>query len=241
VIEQLPRVLLAGIGRGPFEAIAPVLDRQRLQIERVDTPEDALKRAHLASYHLVIFDAEPREMSLEEMVQSLRAEYSASSKCSLLVIAEPGKAQAAHDLIDNGVNRVMYLDDPEELIEKQVADLLHIAPRAAVRFAARLYTSLDDGVEEVFGQTSNVSVTGMLVQTPTMLEPGQRVAFEILLDGSTERVSGEAEVIRRAVPDRGGVSGIGVHFLTFESHGRDALDNVLEDALAEPLDANFDA
>lgn len=239
--EKKPRVLLAGIGRGPFEAIAPVLDRQKLLIERVDTPEEALKRAHLEAYALVIFDAEPSEMPLEKMVDSLRTDFSASSKCSLLVMAEPGKAQAAHDLIDNGVNRVMHLDDPQELIEKQVADLLHVAPRAAVRFAARLYTSLDDGVEEVFGQTSNVSVTGMLVQTPTLLEPGQRVAFEILLQGSEERVAGEAEVVRIAVPDRGGVAGIGVHFLGFENHGRDALDGVLEDAFAEPLDANFDA
>jgi DNA-binding NarL/FixJ family response regulator len=241
VTEQLPRVLLAGIGRGPFEAIAPVLDRQKLQIERVDTPEEALQRAHVDAYALVIFDAEPREMPLEEMVQSLRAEFSASSKCSLLVMAEPGKAQAAHDLVDNGVNRVMYLDDPQELIEQQVADLLHVAPRAAVRFAAHLYTSLDDGVEEVFGQTTNVSASGMLVNTPTLLEPGQRLVFEILLQGSVERVTGEAEVVRCAIPDRGGVSGIGVHFLGFENHGRDVLDGVLEDAFAEPLDAKFDA
>ena len=239
--EELPRVLLAGIGRGPFEAVAPVLDRQKLQIDRVNTPEEAVEVAHTETYALVIFDAEPSEMDLEEMVGSLRAEVSASRRCSLLVMAEPGKAQAARDLIGNGVNRVMHLDDPEELIEQQVADLLHVAPRAAVRFAARLYTSLDNGVEEVFGQTSNVSITGMLVQTPTDLEPGQRVVFEILLDGTEERVAGEAEIVRRAIPDRGGVSGIGVHFLAFKNHGRDALDDILEDALAEPLDQNFDA
>ncbi len=239
--ENLPRVLLAGIGRGPFEALAPVLDRQKVRIERVGTPEEAVERARIEPYSLVIFDAEPSEIPLEEMVASLRAESSASGKCSLLVIAEPGKAQAALELIDNGVNRVMELDDPEEAIERQVADLLNVAPRAAVRFATRLFISLDDGVEEVFGQTSNVSVTGMLVQTPTLLEPGQRVTFEILLDGPMGRVTGEAEIVRRADPDRGGVSGIGGHFLTFENKGRDALDTILEDALAEPLPGDFDA
>ena len=158
-----------------------------------------------------------------------------------LILSPRVVSNSALGLIGNGVNRVMHLDDPEELIEQQVADLLHVAPRAAVRFAARLYTSLDDGVEEVFGQTSNVSITGMLVQTPTDLEPGQRVVFEILLDGTEERVAGEAEIVRRAIPDRGGVSGIGVHFLTFKNHGRDSLDDILEDALAEPLGQSFDA
>ena len=239
--DKPPRVLLAGIGRGPFEAIAPVLERQKLQIERVASPEEAVGLASTEIFELVIFDAEPKEMTLAEMVESLRSEPSASSKCSLLVMAEPGMARAAHDLIDNGVNRVMYLDDPQELIEQQVADLLHVAPRVAVRFAARLYTSLDDGVEEVFGQTSNVSVTGMLVQTQTLFEPGQRVVFEILLEDPEGRVTGEAEIVRHAIPDRGGVVGIGVQFLSFTNHSRDVLDNVLEDALAEPVGGDFDA
>jgi DNA-binding NarL/FixJ family response regulator len=241
VTEQLPRVLLAGIGRGPFEAIAPVLDRQKLQVDRVDTPEEAVERAHMEGYALVIFDAEPSDMPLEEMVTTLRAEPSASSKCSLLVMAESGKAQAAHELIGNGVNRVMHLDDPQEAIEQQVADLLHIAPRAAIRFAARLYTSLDDGVEEIFGQTSNVSITGMLVQTPTPLELGQRVVFEILLEDPDGKVTGLAEIVRRAIPDRGGVVGIGVHFLNFKNHGRHSLYNALEDALVDPLGEEIDA
>jgi hypothetical protein len=65
--------------------------------------------------------------------------------------------------------------------------------------------------------------------------------FEILLDGPVERVTGEAEIVRHAVPDRGGVSGIGVHFLSFENRGRHALDNILEDAIAEPSVGDFDA
>ena len=239
--EKPPRVLVAGIGRGPFEAIAPVLERQKLEIERVASPEDAIRLASSEVFELVIFDAEPREMGLEEMVESLRSEPSASNKCSLLVMAEPGKAQAAQELIGNGVNRVMNLDDPQELIEQQVADLLDIAPRAAVRFAARLFTCLDDGVEEIFGQTSNVSVTGMLVQTQSLLEPGQRVAFEILIKDADGRVTGEAEIVRRALPDRGGVAGVGVHFLAFTNHGRDVLDEILEDVFSDPVGEIFDA
>jgi len=148
---------------------------------------------------LIIFDAEPNQMSLEEVVAKLRAEGSASAKSSLLVMAEPGTEEQARELIGNGVNRVMMLNDPEDLIEQQVADLLHIAPRAAVRFATRLYTSLDNGTEEVFGQTANLSISGMLVQTPTLLEPGQRVVFEILIEDREGAVIGDAEIIRHAV------------------------------------------
>ena len=55
--EKQFKVLLAGIGRGPFEALAPVLDRQKLDVERVATPEAAIEFASLQPVALVAFDA----------------------------------------------------------------------------------------------------------------------------------------------------------------------------------------
>ena len=233
--EKRAKVLLAGIGRGPFEAIAPVLERQRLEIIRVDSPERAVEMARANRVDLIIFDADPNEMTLDMVVATLRAADSASAKTSLLVMAEPGTDDRARQLIGNGVNRVMLLDDPEEEIERQVADLLHIAPRAAVRFATRLYTSLDNGTEEIFGQTANLSVSGMLVQTPTLLEPGQRVVFEILVEDREGAIIGDAEIVRQASRDREGVEGIGVHFLGFRDDCKELLDAVIAAALAELL------
>jgi DNA-binding NarL/FixJ family response regulator len=235
VTDKRSKVVLAGIGRGPFEAIAPVLERQKLEIERVESPEVAVEMACQERVDLIIFDAEPNEMPLDEVVAKLRAEGSASAKSSLLVMAEPGTDTHARELIGNGVNRVMLLTDPEELIEEQVADLLHIAPRAAVRFTTRLYTSLDNGTEEIFGQTANLSISGMLVQTPTALEPGQQVVFEILIEDREGAVIGEAEIVRRASKDREGLDGVGLRFLGFKNHCKDILDSVIEDAFADPL------
>jgi CheY-like chemotaxis protein len=233
--DKPSRVLLAGIGRGPFEAIAPVLERQKVRIERVETPEAAVELACAQHIDLIIFDSEPNEMPLQEIVDTLRAESSASRKTSLLVMADPDNDKQALALIGNGVNRVMYLDDPEELIERQVAELLSVAPRAAVRFRTRLYTSLESGTDAIFGQTANVSVSGMLVQTPTLLEPGQRVGFEILINGGEGAVLGQAEIVRHAVKDREGVEGIGVRFLGFESGGQERLEAALGSALEEFL------
>jgi response regulator RpfG family c-di-GMP phosphodiesterase len=233
VTDERSKVLLAGLGRGPFEAIAPVLERQRLEIERVESPEKAVEMARKEKVDLIIFDAEPGEMALDDVVATLREEGSASAKCSLLVMAEPGTDARARQLVGNGVNRVMLLNDSEELIEQQVAELLHIAPRAAVRFATRLYTSLDNGTEEIFGQTANLSISGMLVQTPTLLEPGQRVTFEILIEDRDGRVMGDAEVVRHASKDREGLKGVGIRFLGFSEDSRDVLDAVIADAFAE--------
>ena len=39
VIEKRSLVLVAGIGRGPFEALAPVLDRHKLEVVKIAAPE----------------------------------------------------------------------------------------------------------------------------------------------------------------------------------------------------------
>ena len=129
--------------------------------------------------------------------------------------------------IGRGVNRVVTLDMTEEIIDQHVADLLDVAPRAAVRFKARLTTVLDDGKIEIIGRTENVSVTGMLLETTTTLEIGQMVAFEFLANGGDDMVSGEAWVVRHAVAERGGVDGIGLRFLEFHGDGRERIEAVL--------------
>ena len=40
--DKRSKVLVAGIGRGPFEGLAPVLDRQELDVVRVATPENSI-------------------------------------------------------------------------------------------------------------------------------------------------------------------------------------------------------
>jgi CheY-like chemotaxis protein len=227
VADKQFKVLLAGIGRGPFEALAPVLDRQDLDVVRVATPEDAIEFARKQPVDLVVFDGEPNQMRLDEIVPLFRAEASESAKSFLLVMAARGKDADARALVGRGVNRVMHLDEAQERIEEEVVDLLGVVPRAAARFAIRLYTTLDDGVDVAIGRTQNVSLSGMLVRTPAIIAPGQRVTYELLYDEREESVKGEAEVVRRAVRD--GVEGLGVRFLDFEADGRARLDAILAD------------
>jgi len=230
VTDKVSTVLLAGIGRGPFKAIAPVLDRHHVKIEHITEPEDAVALAFTKSFDLVIFDAEPERLGLAELVGRLRTPGCASRACSLLVVAGPGAGREARGLIGRGVNRVVTLDMHEEIIEQHVADLLDVAPRAAVRFKARLTTVLEDGKVEIVGRTENVSVTGMLLETSATFEIGQTVAFEFLANGGSDMVSGEARVVRQAVAERGGVDGIGLRFLEFNGDGRERIEAILTQA-----------
>jgi len=235
VADKRSKVLVAGIGRGPFERLAPVLDRQELDVIRVATPETSIELARAETFDLIIFGADPEELTLEEVVGRIRDLSSASSKASILVLAEPGSVDVARALIGWGVNRIMFLADPPELIGRQAAELLDIAPRADVRFSTRLSTSLADGGEAVLGTAVNLSASGMLVKIDTPFRLGEEVVISIHVGDQEKSISAKGKVVRCAVRERGGVKGIGIQFLSFTGGGKDLIEAVLAEALADPL------
>ncbi len=233
--DKRSKVLVAGIGRGPFERLAPVLDRQELDVVRVATPETSIELARTENFDLIIFGADPEDLTLEEVVGMIRDLSSASCKASILVLAEPGSVDVARALIGWGVNRIMFLADPPELIGRQAAELLDIAPRADVRFSTRLRTSLADGGEAVLGKAVNLSASGVLVKIDTPFQLGEEVVISIHVGDQDELISAKGKVVRFAVRERGGVKGIGIRFLSLAGSGKDLIESVLAKALADPL------
>jgi len=228
MVRRKSLVLVAGIGRRPFEALAPVLDRHKLEVVRVAAPENSVELARSERFDLVVFNAEPKQATLEEVVAKIRDGLSASRLTSLLVLAENRSAGAARALVGRGVNRVMLLDDPPELIDKQVAELLYIAPRAALRLSTRLRTSVADGTEEVLGDIVDLSMSGLLVETDLLFEVGEKVVVSIYPGDRDDPVVAKAKVVRRALSERGGVDGFGIRFLSFAADGELRLAAVLK-------------
>ena len=230
-----PLVLVAGIGRSSFDGLAPVLDRQKLEVVQVTSAEDSTKLAHSDRVDLVILDSEPTTMTLEEVVAFIRSPSSASNKASVLVLARPGRSDEARALIGRGVNRVMLAGDPPELIGQRVAELLDIAPRTTLRLSTRFLAEVADGADEALGAVVTISTTGMLVETDTLFLPGQHVMIAIDVPGLEEPLTVKAEVVRQADPKRDGIEGIGVRFLKFAGDSRARLEEILGDAFDTPL------
>lgn len=235
MVETRSSVLVAGIGEDAFAALAPVLDRQGLEVVQVAAPETSVELARSEPFDLLIFDSVVEVGTLEQLVDAIRDESSASSNSSLLVLAKPATVGLARKLIDRGVNRVMLLDDPPELIGQQVAELLDIAPRADLRFSTRLKAAVGGEAVEVLGEVANLSISGMLIETSTSFERGERIAVTINLGGQLGAVQARAEVVRRAFKEREGIQGIGVRFLGFSRDGAEKIAAVLEEALVAPL------
>lgn len=229
-------VLVAGVPLGSFGELAPVLDRQNLTVIKVPSYEDAMMYANAARVELIILGLEPTTMTLQQAIQTIRSQSSASRMASLLVLAEPGHEDNARQLIGHGVNRVMRTVDSPNHIGLQVAGLLDIAPRATLRLSTRMLVEVEDGFEEALAAVVNISARGLLLETDADLEPGQHVIISIDIGPQLEPVAAKAEIVRKANPKREGIEGIGARFLSFAGDSKNQLETILGDAFSTPLD-----
>jgi len=74
---------------------------------------------------------------------------------------------------------------------------------------------------------SEIATNRPLLGTDADIEPGQHIIISIDIDPRDEPVSGKAEVVRKADPNRDGVEGIGIRFLGFTGDGHLRLQAIL--------------
>ena len=235
------RVLAAGIERSAFEQLAPVLRRDALEVDWVATPEASVILASEQRYDVVILDAEPSDWTLDKVVRQLRGGISPSRNAAIMVLAEPNQVDAARALKTKGVNRVMLISDSPQMICEQMAGLLKVAPRVALRVPMNLQTSLGNRGREIFCQTVNLSATGMLVRTQARPQLGSPVVFQLHLSEKLGAVIGRGEMVRHASRFQGGFEGVGVRFKGFADDGAARLQQYLEELAEAPAGARVAA
>jgi CheY-like chemotaxis protein len=223
-----PRVLAAGVERQAFERLVPVLQRDAVQVDWVASPEAGIALAAEQRYDVIILDAEPAESSLERVVGELRRGRSPSRNAAIMVLAEPDQVDAARALKSRGVNRVMLVSDPPQMVCEQMAGLLNVAPRVAARVPMNLMTALGNRGRELFCQTVNLSATGMLVRMEVQPQLGSPVVFRLHLAEPAGTVIGRGEMVRHASRSQGGFGGVGVRFVSFAEDGEARLHRFLE-------------
>ena len=228
------KVLAAGIERGTFEHLAPVLRREAVQVEWVETPEAGVNIAGKHRYDVILMDAMPCDWPLEKVVRSFRDPASPSRGAAILVLAEPDQVDVARALRSRGVNRVMLVTDPPEIICDQMASLLEVAPRVQVRLATNVDAALGSTGRELFCQTVNLSATGMLIRTQHRPPLGTPVVFKIGLSEEFGTLNGRGEIVRHATTGQGGIDGVAIRFVSFATDGAQRLQDYLEGMTAEP-------
>ena len=209
-------LLLVAIEDEVARRFEDVLSRGSIFADRLDDPEEARELAAQLPFDVLILSFPLPRIEMSRYLSALRNTTSLSRHAAVLLLVAPERLKDAEEYVGKGVNRVIATDEPPQVLQGAVAELLGVAPRFPLRVAMRIEVALEKGTARTLCQTENLSTSGMLVRTPQALAEGTELRFEISLPRQSTPVRGTAVVARRTDTLREKVSGVGIHFVSFE-------------------------
>jgi hypothetical protein len=232
----LPRVLIVSP-----EDLTPLLGRTMLwrnDIERVFAPGAAacLETARRIVPNLIVVHG-TRVREAAELLRALRSD-GATRRVSLAAIVPPGEEEDALRL--SGANLVIPSAVDPTVWDRRLEELLDVPPRREARLHAafELWCRADPKAALHEGVVLNISVRGMLIETPESLPVGSTVDLRLALPDTTNEPAGEPVslvglVVRStAAADAGGFQS-GVQFLILRDPVRERIRSFIEAEIKE--------
>jgi hypothetical protein len=220
---------LAGFDDQTALRLVVALSPLGVEFQRARWSEGIAEIATAYEFDVIVISAPDHGPRLGQVIDQIRSSDSPSRNAGLVLMCPQHRLGEALGWIGRGVGRVVTLEDGENEWRNTVLWLLDKAQRfqihAPVRFMAQA------GGTSLFSQcaTTNVSLSGMLVQCQHRVAVGSILQFEITLPGDPQPIRGEARVVRVTDPAREPVHGIGAQFLSFTESDRSRLRNLLVD------------
>lgn len=156
------------------------------------------------------------EGSLTPLLDAVRRPKSSSRASALVLLTGAERRREAQAFVGLGANRVVPLDELDPELPAALERLSRVARRCQMVAPSRLEIRVGRVAKHLFGQTVNVSASGMLLRVPHRLDVGLEVSFELFLGGEVKPVRGCARVIRQTLQQREPFAGVGVAFTTFD-------------------------
>ncbi len=208
-------VLAIGVTAQEFERFVPFLARKDFDVDRFPSGMGALEIIGHVSIEVLMVRYPLPDLDMEAFLESARHPDSACRHSPLLLLTTADLLDEAQGFIGRGANRAVDLASADGQIQEMVSSLLHVAPRKAARFLARMEVKLGETKDMILCQTENLSSTGMLIRTEKRYDMGTQIHFEFSLPDDIRPLVGVAEVVRQTMPGRDSVGGVGVRFISF--------------------------
>jgi diguanylate cyclase (GGDEF)-like protein/PAS domain S-box-containing protein len=124
-----------------------------------------------------------------------------------------------------GANVVVPPDANPALWDTRLEELLRVPRRRDARIPVRLETwaRMEGDADAIEARALNISVNGLLLESPRPLEVGQKLDLRFRLPGREAEVEAVGEVVRQDGTPRSGI-----RFVVLRGDGREAIDSFVE-------------
>lgn len=209
-------ILVVEVGPQEYDNVAPQLLQALFEVDRVPSAASALELLKVVPFSAVICRHPFSEMETCDFIASVKETNSASRDAGIALVTDHPRVGEAGSFLDQGVDLVLSLGDPQGEREAMLCTLLGIQPRRSLRVLVKLSVEIDSGGTDRFvSQTHDVSGSGMFVITRKIVDIGSKIGFSFTLPGEPRPFEGVAVVTRIADTPTPGPQGLGIHFENF--------------------------
>lgn len=224
-MKTSPRhVLVVGADRNALDRVAPMLRRGEFDVHTVAESSLVLDLLQSTSFELLVVAYPTREISVDDVLNSVRSEESTCRHAGILLLASGDKLDEAQQYLERGANRAVSTTWATARLWQVVGDLMNVAPRVFIRALVDIDVETGMNITEDLCRTENISESGMLLHGAAAYPSGTNFDFAFALPGSSTLIEGAAEIVRSADLEREGVSGFGARFVSIRGNGRELID-----------------
>ncbi|MEN8164427.1 MAG: PilZ domain-containing protein [Acidobacteriota bacterium] len=221
-MSEKANILVVEVGPEDYDNVAPQLLQALFEVDRVPSAGSALELLNIVPFSAVICRHPFSQIETDDFIAAVKAPTSASRDAGIALVTDPDRVAEAGIFLDQGVDLVLSLGDPQGEREAMLCTLLGIQPRRSLRVLVKLSVEIEAGGTDRFvSQTHDVSGSGMFVITRKSVGVGSEIGFSFTLPGEPRPFEGVAEVTRIAEPYAPGPQGLGIHFEKFRDPNDD--------------------
>lgn len=217
------------------EDIKPLLDNDQSFLNRSDikiftsaTNQEALALHTTEKADLIIAQLDTPEMNGETLSSLIRNDRTLS-RVSIIIVCSDSEDDARRCLQCRANTFISSpIDIDKEILLQEMQQLLHVAPRSSLRILLGIQFQLSSKGSPFTGYAENISASGMLLHSETLLFEGEAITSSFYLPDSTHIVT-NAEVVRilEKVAEND-PNGYGIKFIDLSTDFRSAIKAFVE-------------
>jgi CheY-like chemotaxis protein len=217
------KIIIAASIQSAVSTAASLFSRGSVAVLTAGTCEEILQLHRAQKADLIIGDAALPAMGGAALCRTIRKDP--GLKDVSIVMACSGGEQAVAECRTAGSNDVLAMPlDPVRLFST-VSAMLVVQNRLAVRIPLRIMIEGRDGKETFVGMSQDLSVSGMLIESARLLQPGDRLHCNFTI--GARAVSVDCEVVRMQPKPAGGFQ-FGVRFVNIDAKTFVILEHIVK-------------
>lgn len=193
ILLAMKKVILAENIRQLLEKEQNFLHRSDIQLFTAETNQEVLDLHRARKADLIIAQLDTRNMSGETLSSIIRNDPALSAVSIIILCAD--SEHNARRCLQCRANTFISSPVDKGILLQEIQQLLHVAPRSSLRIPLGIQFQLSSKGSPFTGYAENISASGMLLHSETLLFEGEAITSSFYLPDSTH-ITTNAEVVR---------------------------------------------